>query len=102
MFASAEGQWLIRFADDSVLGFRREELRRVRVTPDGAELVLGSGEDAIDIREADVRTYGPEPTGVRSWLGRLAHGRGEAWVSLRDGTEMRFPMGGGPHVTFIG
>lgn len=101
-YASTEGRWVLRFDDDRVLGFARSELRRVRLTPDGAELGLGPGEDVVTVREADVRSYGPEPEGVRAWLGRLAHGTGEAWIRLRDGTEMRFPMGGGPHVTFIG
>lgn len=102
VFASTEGRWLIRFDDDRVLGFRREELKRVRVTAEGAEFVLGPDESVVEVREADVRSFGPEPTDVRSWLGRLAHGAGEAWIRLRDGTEMRFPIGGGPHVTFIG
>lgn len=117
VFASTEGRYLMRFDDDRVLGFRRDELKRVRVTAEGAELVFGPGatagpksgldglarqEDAVMVREADVRSYGPEPEGVRAWLGRLAHGTGEAWIRLRDGTEMRFPIGGGPHVTFIG
>jgi len=56
----------------------------------------------VDIDENDVRSYGPEPEGIRPWLGRLAHGSGEAWVRLRDGTEARFAIGGGPHVTLIG
>ena len=102
VYASTEGRWVIRFADDRVLGFRRDELRRVRVIPTGISLVLGAAEDVVDIREEDVRSYAPEPSDVRSWLGRLAHGTGEAWVRLRDGSEMRFPIGGGPHVTFIG
>ena len=99
--ASTEGRWVIRFDDDEVLGFRREELRRARIRPDGIELTLGADERAVPIDEESVRSYGPEPEGVRAWLGRLAHGSGEAHVSLRDGTEMRFPIGGGPHVTFL-
>jgi hypothetical protein len=99
--ASPAGHWVIRFEDERVLGFTREDLRRVRVTPAGTSLVLGAGEDVIDVAEEAVRSYGPEPTDVRSWLGRLAHGTGEAWVRLRDGREVRFPIGGGPHVTFI-
>ncbi len=102
VFASGEGRWTIRFTDDRLLGFRRDELKRVRVTPQGITLVLAPADEAIDIREDEVTSYGPEPEGVRSWLGRLAHGSGEAWVRLRDGTEMRFPIGGGPHVTFVG
>jgi hypothetical protein len=102
VYASTEGRWVIRSADDRVLGFRRDELKRVRVTPQGISLILGPNEDVIDISEDDVRSYGPEPEGVRAWLGRLAHGTGEAWIRLRDGTERRFPIGGGPHVTFIG
>jgi hypothetical protein len=102
VFASREGRYLVRFDDDRVLGFTRDELKRVRVSSDGAELVLGAGEEAVGVREADVRSFGPEPEGARAWLGRLAHGSGEAWIRLRDGTEMRFPIGGGPHVTFVG
>ena len=100
--ASTEGRWLIRFDDDRVLGFTRAELRRAHIRPDGIELALGADERAVAIDEDAVRSYEPEPTGVRAWLGRLAHGSGEAYVRLRDGTEMRFPIGGGPHVTFIG
>jgi hypothetical protein len=102
VYASPIGQWVIRFDDDRVLGFRRDELKKVRVTPQGISLVLGANEDAVDVPEDQVRSYGPEPEGVRAWLGRLAHGTGEAWVRLRDGREARFPIGGGPHVTFIG
>jgi len=40
VFASAEGRWIIRFADDEVLGFRREELKKVRATPVGAETCM--------------------------------------------------------------
>lgn len=101
-FASTEGRWVVRFSDDRALGFGREELKRVRVTPQGISLVLGAEERVVDVNESDVESYGPEPEGVRSWLGRLAHGTGEAWIRLNDGTEMRFPIGGGPHVTFIG
>jgi hypothetical protein len=100
--ASTEGQFLIRFTDERVLGFQREELKQARIRPDGIELTLGSDEHAIPIEESEVSSYGPEPEGVRSWLGRLAHGAGEAHVRLRDGTEMRFPIGGGPHVTLVG
>lgn len=99
VYASAAGRWVIRFADDEILGFQRGELRRVRVSADGAELTLG--ERAITVREADVRSYGPEPEGVRAWLGRLAHGSGDAWVRLRDGRELRFAIGNGPHVSFL-
>lgn len=102
VYATPAGQWLIRFDDDRVLGFRREELKRVRVTPQGISLVLGAQENVVDIDEAQVRSFGPEPEGVRAWLGRLAHGTGEAWLRLRDGREARFPIGGGPHVTFLG
>ena len=102
VFASTEGRWVIRFDDDRVLGFQRDELKKVRLTPQGISLVLGEAEQAIDLAEDAVRSYGPEPEGVRSWLGRLAHGSGEAWIRLRDGSEVRFPIGGGPHVTFIG
>jgi hypothetical protein len=38
--------------------------------------------------------------GARAWLGRLAHGKGEAWINLRDGRELRFAIGDGPHVSF--
>lgn len=102
VFASAEGRWVIRFTDERILGFGRDELKRVRVTPQGISVVMGAGEDVVDLNEAEVESYGPEPRDVRSWLGRLAHGSGEAWIRLRDGTQMSFPIGGGPHVTFVG
>lgn len=100
--ASTEGRYLITFDDDTILGFTRDELKRAKIRPDGIELTLGADEHAIPIEEERVRSYGPEPQGIRAWLGRLAHGSGEAWVYLADGTAMRFPIGGGPHVTFIG
>lgn len=99
--ASREGRWIVRFRDDSLLGFRREELRRVRMTDAGAELLLGDAEHPLPVREADVVSYGPEPEGLRAWLGRLAHGEGEAWLRFRDGREERFAVGGGPHVTIL-
>ena len=99
VFASATGRWIIRFADDEILGLRREELSRIKATPDGAELTFG--ERTVAVREADVRSYTPEPEGVRSWLGRLAHGSGDAWIKLRDGRELRFAIGNGPHVSYI-
>ncbi len=99
VYASVTGRWVIRFADDEILGFQRAELRRIRVAADGAELTLG--ERTITVREADVRSYGPEPEGVRPWLGRLAHGSGDAWIRLGDGRELRFSMGNGPHVSFL-
>lgn len=102
IYASTEGRWVIRFTDDRVLGFRRDELKKVRVTPQGISLILGEGADVVDIPEEQVRSYGPEPDDARSWLGRLAHGTGEAWIRFRDGREARFRIGGGPHVTFIG
>ena len=102
VFASTEGRWIVRFDGDRVLGFRRDELKKVHVAPQGISLVLGDAETAVDVNEDEVRSYGPEPEGVRAWLGRLAHGTGEAWIRLRDGSEARFPIGGGPHVTFIG
>lgn len=102
VYASTEGRWVIRLGEDEVLGFRREELRRVRLLPEGAELTLGDGQ-SVTIREADVRSFGPEPEGVRSWLGRLVHGEGEAQVWLRDGRELRFAIGKdhGPHIAFL-
>lgn len=102
VFASADGRWLIRIGEDEVLGFRRHELRRIRTTADGAELTFGS-QDAEPIRvlEADVSSFGPEPTDIRSWLGRLAHGTGEAWIRFTDGHELRFAIGNGPHVRFL-
>jgi hypothetical protein len=102
VFASTEGRWVIRFDDDRVLGFGRDELKRVRVTPQGVTLVLGDRENAIDVDETAVASYTPEPQGIRTWLGRLAHGSGEAWLRFRDGREARFPIGGGPHVSFVG
>lgn len=104
VFASAEGRWIIRFTDDLVLGFRRDELKRVRATPAGAELTLltvGGTDDAVPVREADVASFGPEPQGVRSWLGRLAHGQGDAWIRFTDGHELRFALGNGPHVRML-
>ncbi|HYY53805.1 MAG TPA: hypothetical protein VFA01_00360 [Candidatus Dormibacteraeota bacterium] len=99
--ASSEGQFLIRFTDERLLGFRRDEIRRMRLTSDGAEVTIGEDPRVLPVREAEVVWYGPEPPGVRAWLGRIAHGTGEAWVRLGDGTELRFPMGDGPHVTFV-
>lgn len=101
VFASGEGRWVIRFGEDEILGFRRDELKRIRVTPDGAELTFGEASEPIPVREADVISYGPEPTDVRSWLGRLAHGRGDAWIRFADGHELRFPIGNGPHIRFL-
>jgi hypothetical protein len=99
--AVREGQFLIRFTDERLLGFRRDEVRRLRLTPEGAELTLGEDPRTLTVNEAEVLWYGPEPQGVRAWLGRIAHGSGEAWVRLGDGTELRFPVGDGPHVTFV-
>ena len=99
VFASATGRWIIRFDDDEILGFQRDEVKKIRVTAEGAELTLG--ERTVALRETDVRSYAPEPDGVRSWLGRLAHGSGDAWIRLRDGRELRFAVGNGPHVSFI-
>jgi hypothetical protein len=101
VFASAEGRWVIRLADDEVLGFRRTELKKVRATPVGAELTLGNDDEAVPVREADVASYGPEPQGVRAWLGRLAHGHGDAWIRFNDGHELRFALGNGPHVRLV-
>jgi hypothetical protein len=103
VFASREGRWTIRFRDESVLGFRRDELKRARLTQAGAELTLGEGaaERVLPIGEDDVHSYGPEPQGVRAWLGRVAHGSGDAFVKLADGRELRFPMGDGPHVRIV-
>lgn len=102
VFASADGRWLIRFAEDEILGFRRGELTRIRATPDGAELTLGGdGDEPIPVREADVVSFGPEPTDIRSWLGRLAHGTGDAWIRFSDGHELRFAIGNGPHIRFL-
>lgn len=101
VYASAEGRWVIRVGDDQVLGFRRDELKRIRATPEGAELTLGEGE-AVPLRAADVTAFGPEPDGVRSWLGRLAHGSGgDAWIRFADGHELRFAIGNGPHVKLL-
>jgi hypothetical protein len=97
--ASTQGRWVIRFSDERLLGFTRDELRRIRLTPSTLEVTIG--EDTLAIDEGDVVSYTPDPTDVRSWLGRLAHGSGEAWVRLRDAREMRFPIGGGPHVSFV-
>jgi hypothetical protein len=101
VFASADGRWLIRLGEDEILGFRRDELKRIRATPVGAELTLGSNVEAVPVREADVTSYGPEPQGIRSWLGRLAHGRGDACIRFSDGHELRFVLGNGPHVRLL-
>ncbi len=98
--ASDHGRWVIRFADETVLGFERSELKRIRVTPDGADITLGDEPRTLTVAEKDVASYGPEPDGVRAWLGRLAHGKGEARIRMRDGSEVRFAIGDGPHVTF--
>ncbi len=60
--------------------------------------VAAYGPEAL--QEKDVVSFGPEPAGARAWLGRLAHGKGEAWIRLRDGREIRFAVGDGPHVSF--
>lgn len=99
--AASEGRWVIRIGEDDQLGFRRDELKRVRVTPEGAELTLGPDDDVVPVREADVSGYGPEPAGVRAWLGRLAHGHGDAWIRFADGHELRFAIGNGPHVRLL-
>ena len=96
--ASADGRWVVRFDDDRILGFTRTELKRIRLTPTGVEFTLG--EQTVPVKESEVVSFGPEPTGVRAWLGRLAHGRGDAWIRLRDGRELRFAIGDGPHVSF--
>ena len=101
VYASPGGRWIIRVGDDEVLGFTREELKRVRLTPEGAELTLGGDEHVVPVREADVTSYRPEPEGVRPWLGRLAHGTGEAWIRFTDGRELRFAIGNGPHVKLL-
>lgn len=98
--ASDQGRWLIRFADETVLGFQRGELKRIRLTAAGADLTLGDEPRTVSVAEVDVVSYGPEPSGVRSWLGRLAHGTGEAWIRMDDGSELRFAIGDGPHVSF--
>jgi hypothetical protein len=100
--ASDQGRWVIRFADETVLGFQRSELRRIRLTPDGADITLGDAEQArtLTVAEKEVASFGPEPQGARPWLGRLAHGKGEAWIRMRDGRELRFAIGDGPHVSF--
>lgn len=103
VFASSSGRWVIRISGDAALGFRREELRRVRLTASGAELTLGeeNAQRVLAVREAEVVAYGPEPDDLRSWLGRLAHGSGEAWLRFADGRELRFTIGDGPHVRFL-
>jgi len=98
--ASDQGRWVIRFADDTVLGFERSEVKRVRLTPGGVDITLGDEPRTLTVTEKDVASFGPEPEGVRAWLGRLAHGTGEAWLQMKDGREMRFAIGDGPHVSF--
>ncbi|MDP9266592.1 MAG: hypothetical protein M3O91_10820 [Chloroflexota bacterium] len=102
VFASPEGRWIIRFADDTLLGFRRDELKRARLMEGGVELTLGGDQPRdVAVREPDVVSYGPEPEGVRAWLGRVPHASGEAWLRLRDGHELRFKAGEGPHISFL-
>jgi hypothetical protein len=98
--ASDHGRWMIRFADETVLGFQRSELKRIRLTPSGADITLGDEPRTLTLAEKDVASFGPEPEGARAWLGRLAHGTGEAWIRMKDGREVRFAIGDGPHVTF--
>jgi hypothetical protein len=98
--ASDQGRWVIRFADETVLGFQRGELKRIRVTPAGADISLGDEPRTLSVVESEVVFFGPEPVGARAWLGRLAHGKGEAWIKLSDGRELRFAIGDGPHVSF--
>lgn len=98
--AADRGRWVIRFSDETVLGFERGELKRIRLMPDGADLTLGDEPRTLTLKEKDVVSFGPEPEGARAWLGRLAHGTGEAWIRLRDGRELRFNIGNGPHVSF--
>lgn len=101
VYASTEGRWIIRLGEDELLGFRRDELKRVRLTSEGAELTLGPQEEVVPIRETDVAAYSPEPAGIRPWLGRLAQGTGEAWIRFSDGTDLRFAIGNGPHVKVL-
>jgi len=98
--ASDHGRWVIRFEDETVLGFQRSELKRIRLTATGADLTLGDEPRTLTVVEKDVASFGPEPEGARAWLGRLAHGTGEAWIRMRDGREVRFAIGDGPHVSF--
>jgi hypothetical protein len=98
--ASDHGRWVIRFADETVLGFQRSELKRIRLTPSGADITLGDEPRTLTVVEKDVASFGPEPQGARAWLGRLAHGTGEAWIRMKDGREVRFAIGDGPHVSF--
>jgi len=98
--ASDRGRWLIHFRDETVLGFQRSELKRIRLTPSGADITLGDEPRTLTVAEKDVESFGPDPQGARAWLGRLAHGTGEAWIRMKDGREMRFAIGDGPHVSF--
>lgn len=98
--ASDHGRWVIRFTDETVLGFQRSELKRIRLTPAGADITVGDEPRTLTLAEKDVASFGPEPQGPRAWLGRLAHGTGEAWMRMKDGREMRFVIGDGPHVSF--
>ena len=98
--AADQGRWVIRFDDETVLGFQRSELKRIRLTPGGADITLGDEPRTLTVAEKDVASFGPEPQGSRAWLGRLAHGTGEAWIRMKDGRELRFAIGDGPHVSF--
>ena len=62
--ASDQGRWMIRFADETVLGFQRGELKRIRLTPDGADFTIGDEPRTLSVAEKDVVSFGPEPEGA--------------------------------------
>src|SRR5258708_39605446 len=62
--ASAEGRWLIRIGEDELLGFRRDELKRICATPHGAEPTLRPTDGGVPGPETHGNSYGPRPIGV--------------------------------------
>ena len=74
--ASDQGRWVIRFADETVLGFQRGELKRIRLTPTGADITLGS---EVAPRTLTVRVEGSQQL-------TLAAGRKlDTWVVTQAG-----------------
>ncbi len=65
--ASDQGRWVIRFTDETVLGFQRAEIKRIRLTPDGADITLGEEPRTLP------RTGGRPRM---AWASRARKGRG--------------------------
>src|SRR5437899_443550 len=72
--ASDQGRWVIRFADETVLGFQGSELKRMRLTPTGADITLDDAPRTLTVGEAEVVSFVTEPADARACLGRLADG----------------------------